>query len=386
MKIENQSRITNHDSLATHHDSVWRSLETSSGLTAVPVNWRRHMNRQFEIFKSALLQKEPKLSKGYPCGHCACTHEVIDQTPEALAELRITKPSPSPHPMGRGIEGERNLQPSTCNLEPDFVAMCRCDPPTCQHDHLPLSRADVELWSLNWSKLARALCHAFGLNYQFADLKIYNTHQIGSWSADAVPVILTIQTQRGFFHSVITELIARLRQKFILLAPTGKHFDANCQELLANGNAAFFPIDSNIILTQNGNLHSVKIPGELFAKFTPQPKEVEAENFAGQLFALAKMLDAEAGMRKAPPSTVLRLYCVEELEPDQIAKKLHCARSLIYSRLDSLRQKLGRDPSELRRYSSHLERIESSLTDPRAKHIHRMTAAEVDGDPDEPEN
>jgi hypothetical protein len=144
-------------------------------------------------------------------------------------------------------------------------SLCRCDPPTCRHDHVTLTRADVELWSLNWTKLARALCHAFSLNYQFADLRPCNTRQIGSWSADAVPVILTIQSQRGFFYSVITELIARLHQKFILLAPTAKHFDAGCQELLANANAAFFPLDSNVILNPNGVLECVKEPSDLFS-------------------------------------------------------------------------------------------------------------------------
>jgi hypothetical protein len=245
----NQPPTTLHSSLDTRH-SPWLSLEQSYGLTGVPATWRRHMNGQFDVFKAAFLQKEPKLAKGYPCGICACTHEVIDQTPEAYAELGI------PDYYGRNPNHS------------DYIALCRCDPPTCHHDHVPLTRADVELWSLNWTKLARALCHAFGLNYQFADLKPYNTHQIGSWSADAVPVILTLQSQRGFFYSVITELIARLRQKFILLAPTAKHFDANCQELLANANAAFFPLDSNVILTEDGVLESLKEPFNLFSAFS----------------------------------------------------------------------------------------------------------------------
>jgi hypothetical protein len=211
------------------------------------------MNGQFEIFKSAFLQKQPQLAKGYPCGHCACTHEVYIQT-----DL------PSPNPIGRGTEGEGSV--STIDSQVVTIeSLCRCDPPTCRHDHVTLTRADVELWSLNWTKLARALCHAFSLNYQFADLRPCNTRQIGSWSADAVPVILTIQSQRGFFYSVITELIARLHQKFILLAPTAKHFDAGCQELLANANAAFFPLDSNVILNPNGVLECVKEPSDLFS-------------------------------------------------------------------------------------------------------------------------
>jgi hypothetical protein len=342
MKIENQSLITNHQSPVTN---VWLSLEASHGLTAVPANWRRHLNDQFEIFKSAFLQKQPQLTKGYPCGHCACTHEIIDQTSEALAAI--------------GIPNYRDPD------HLDYIAICRCDPPTCQHYQFPLTRADVELWSLNWTKLARALCHAFGLNYQFSDLKLHNTHQIGSWSADPVPVILTIQSQRGFFYSVITELIARLRQKFILLAPTVKHFDANCQELLANANATFFPLDSNVSLNQNGNLHSVKSGGELFAKFTPQPKELD-RSVAERAFILVQQLDSSGP--QTPPSlvTVFRLYCIEEMSAEAIARKCRCSKAAIVRRLLKIREVTNADPRDLRRISNHLSPVGSSTSIPQA--------------------
>jgi len=53
------------------------------------------------------------------------------------------------------------------------------------------------------------------------------------------------------------------------------------------------------------------------------------------------------------------------------------------SRLNLLRQKLRRDPAELRRYSTHFERIDESLSDPRAKHIYRKDAIHGHGDADE---
>jgi hypothetical protein len=259
--------------------------------------------------------------------------------------------------------------------------VCERDPPTCER--IQLTRADITPLELNWQKLARAICKAFGLDTKIGDLPIPHTIQIGSWSADAVPVILTIQTDRHHLHFVISDLIARLHQKFILFAPTTRNLDASSQELLANANAAFFPLDTTVILTQNATLQPTKPPGELFAKFTPQPKESD-EGVARSLFALAKALDTETGMRKAQPSTILRLYCAENLEPDQIARKLHCARSLIYSRLKFLSQKLGRDPAELRQYSTHLQNIENSLSDSRAKEIYRKGATQGDDGPDEP--
>ena len=101
------------------------------------------------------------------------------------------------------------------------------------------------------------------------------------------------------------------------------------------------------------------------------PDDSEGPAIAIKVFQLLQVLDAEAGNHKAVPSTVLRLYCVDGLEPNQIARKLGCARSLVYSRLSLLRKKLGRDPAELRRYSSHIQNIEESLSDSRAKRIYR---------------
>jgi hypothetical protein len=69
---------------------------------------------------------------------------------------------------------------------------------------------------------------------------------------------------------------------------------------------------------------------------------------------------------------------VDCLNASQIATKCGSARSIIYGRLAELRQKLGRDPAELRRYSAHFERIEESLSDPRARSIHRKSAAHGD--------
>src|SRR5438046_2476761 len=48
-----------------------------------------------------------------------------------------------------------------------------------------------EFYHLNYPKFSRALCHAFGLIPKAAVFPLPATRQIGAWSADAVPVILT---------------------------------------------------------------------------------------------------------------------------------------------------------------------------------------------------
>jgi len=74
---------------------------------------------------------------------------------------------------------------------------------------------------------------------------------------------------------------------------------------------------------------------------------------------------------------------VEGLDPTQIARRIGCARSLVFNRLNLLREKLGRDPAELRQYSSHLASIEQSLSDPQARHVYRKGAIYGDNEEDE---
>src|SRR5206468_917195 len=171
-----------------------------------------------------------------------------------------------------------------------------------------------------------------------------NTRQIGSWSADGVAVILTIQRDERDFRAAVAELTARLREKFILLAPTTDNFDAACQDLLAHAGAGFFALDSLVLLTEHGALQPRKPPGELFARFLPEAKEPVPEDVARQAFALVKQLESmrthrgPGTTRKAAVYTVFRLYCVEGLDPTQIARRIGCARSLVFNRLNLLRE------------------------------------------------
>src|SRR5260221_11920955 len=212
--------------------NLWSSLVESTD--ALPSIWRERIGDQFPNFKAAFLDASLEPAKSFLCRQCGCGHDVTIHGPG------------------------------------DIVAVCACDPWRC--DDLVLTAADIEILELNWPKLARALCRAFGLDAKTADFGLWKTAQIGSWSCDAVPVILTIQRERHHFQHVVAMLAARLRTKFILLAPTSDHLDPISLELLANVGAAFFPLETTVTLTQNSNLHPTKTPGELFIKFNPKPE------------------------------------------------------------------------------------------------------------------
>ena len=79
-------------------------------------------------------------------------------------------------------------------------------------------------------------------------------------------------------------------------------------------------------------------------------------------------------MRKAPVSQMFRLYYLEGFSRAEVARRGGWAESLVTLRLQAIEKKLGRKPVELRELSPEFERIEESLSDPRARHIHRRSA------------
>src|SRR5215471_9061516 len=178
----------------------WSCLETIPGQTAVLATWRKHLGPWFEPFKTALLHPQTERASSVPCPRdCGCCHEVV-----------------------RHEDGE-------------LVGVCQCESWNC--DDLPLTVDDLTLWTPSWSRLGRALCQALGLQSKTADLHLPGTRQVGAWSTNAVPVLLTLQSEREEFLFIVGQLTARLRQPFILLAPTTQHLDAAGKELLANVGA-----------------------------------------------------------------------------------------------------------------------------------------------------
>jgi transposase-like protein len=108
------------------------------------------------------------------------------------------------------------------------------------------------------------------------------------------------------------------------------------------------------------------------------------ESVAGEVFAVVKELEGNSRWRKAPIIRVFRLYCVECLSVKNVAQQCGCSRSLVFERLKELRMKLGRNPAELRQFSSQFERIEDSIRDPQARKIYPTGSVGGDG-PDESE-
>jgi hypothetical protein len=327
---------------------VWSVLECSRGLLCVRAVWQERLGDDYPAFRSAFLQATSQQARSYPCPtKCGCAHLIhhLDST--------------SSWPNG-------DADPSDSR---ELVAACICEggsscPP------VRVSPADLALWEVSWAKISRRLCRALDLRGQPDDLGIFNTRQVGVWSHDAIPVMLAIHSERSHFRAAILELIMRLRGKFILLAPTSRNVDALSQEMLARAGAAFFPLDRIVRLGADGMLDAREKPGVLFAAFSPQSPDLEADT-ARRAFALIQKLEGGAF-----PSVmrVFQLHCMDALSVREVARRCHCSPATIANRLAVIREKTGLEPGQLRAYSPHLQKAAETLDDSRARRIYRPSA------------
>jgi hypothetical protein len=213
----------------TAKPNPWSALERVPGQLALPGEWRSLLGGQFTAFRDAFLQPAAG-----PLANTVC----CPRQPGVFHEV---------------IPGE----------DGSFTAPCPVLPDECR---VVLSAEELTRWHLNHARLGRALSAALGLDSKPVELGLYNTWQIGSCPADAVAVILTIQSEADDLLSVVARLVATLRQRFILLTPTNELVTAPCQALLANCGAATVPLNTIVSLAADGALVPTRPPGELFAQ------------------------------------------------------------------------------------------------------------------------
>ena len=291
-------------------NSPWSCLEPIPGLIALPCVWRARLGEMFERVQALILQANATPAQLLPCPRgCGLAHDIV------------------------------------CRPDGSLAATCRGDPE--RPFEIPLTPADITPLEVSWPKLGRALCQALGLRSRFRTLQPPATAQFGAWSPDAVPAVLTIHAYPCAFRRVVSELVAGLGRPFMLFAPTSNHLDVPCLSYLTGAGAAFFPLDSTVLLAGNGCLCPVKAPGELFAQFTPRPREV-SEDRASVAMAFADTLDVGA---PPTPLRVFRLYCGKGWSIPTVARELGVSNTTVFRRLEIIRAKTGKDPKDLRRIS-----------------------------------
>ncbi len=318
----------------------WEWMERAPQ-SAARISWDRRLGTNFERVAAVVLRPTERDAQWVPCpDQCCGGHRLVPG-----------------HDGGGG-----------------FLGVCDDDDPPCED--LILTSGEARVWEMDYARLGRNVARALGCEPRDVELGSARCRQIGTFSGAGVPVVMVLPTGAAEFRDCVNRVFSQLREHFILLAPTGRFMEACCHGLLKTAKAGFFDLDSVLALDPDGRWRSLRDTARLFSVHLPQRGEPASDDEARRLFALLKELDAANTVRKAPVSQVFRLYCLEGLSRAEVAKRCGCVESLVTLRLHEIERKLGRKPAELRELSPEFECIEESLSDPRARHIHRRSAME----------
>jgi hypothetical protein len=194
--------------------------------------------------------------------------------------------------------------------------VCDCDEPDCED--LVLRAEDIVVWELDLAKLGRAVARTLEVDARGADLGVFGARQIGAFGAVAMPVVLVAHPGARGLGGVAAHLVARLKERFVLLGPTSRLFDGECQGLLASVGARFFDLESQLDLMPSGRLAARKKAEQLFAPLlaeaTPDRLAAVERFLKGEPLPKVLASGNEAGVA-TPVETPDPLCCTLRREP-----------------------------------------------------------------------
>lgn len=106
-----------------------------------------------------------------------------------------------------------------------------------------------------------------------------------------------------------------------------------------------------------------------------------SEDVARSAFALLQKLELDAPLKAPSVLTVFRLYCVDGLSADQVARKCRCGKATVIRRLQFIEARTGVKPEQFRAMSVHLQQLDDDLNNSGAREIYRrgLARSEPDG-------
>lgn len=290
------------------------------------------MGDDFDAFRAAFLRDMGISVGAYPCSVCNDDHEIVRHEDGSIVAVYMGESS---------VCGNIALKPEDC------VAL-----------------------ELNWEKLGRAICKAFGFQCRHADLGVHNAVQIAAYTEQGIPVVLGIHCDPWPFRQALCELAARLRCRFILFAPTADWMDAPCQEILSGAGGGFLSLEATVRLHANGDLHTLRPAQELLAPFAPEARE-NPESVIGAALLLIHRLDAP-GVKQLPThADFFRMYCSDGWALSKIMSETGCSQGTASNRKSHCERVLKAPLESFRQHGDLIERMERQYRDSRAKRIHR---------------
>lgn len=94
-----------------------------------------------------------------------------------------------------------------------------------------------------------------------------------------------------------------------------------------------------------------------------------SEDVARSAFALLHKLGLDAPLKAPSVLTVFRLYCVDGMSADRVARKCRCAKGTVMIRLRFIEERTGVKAEQFRAISGHLHQIDDDLQASGAREI-----------------
>lgn len=115
--------------------------------------------------------------------------------------------------------------------------------------------------------------------------------------------------------------------------------------------------------------------GKQKAEILKEETESVSEEVARSAFALLQKLELDAPLKAPSVLTVFRLYCVDGLSAERVARKCRCAKGTVMKRLRFIERVTKTPPVEFRTVSGHLQQIDDDLNASGAREIYRRGLA-----------
>jgi len=218
---------------------LWRSLETITGLVAVPAFWEAYCGPDVDVIRPHLRPTDTEGSL-HPCprpGFGYCPRKIVN--------------------YGNG----------------EFAAICRDPYQMCES--VKLTQRDVLLHELDVSGFARLLAAPLGIRWQDPVSRGDGTWGIGISNRRETrthPVFLVLLPDTGRFQVVLHRLLVRVSGPFVVIAPTNRHRTVEVQELLQDRGVSFLALEEHLQIDDAGRIVAVEPPEEI-GGIRPTPKE-----------------------------------------------------------------------------------------------------------------
>ena len=223
---------------------LWRSLETITGLLAIPAFWEAGCGPDIDWIRPHLrvtdtegcLYPCPKPHVGY------CPRKIVD--------------------YGNG----------------EFAAICRDPYEVCER--VPLTQRDLLLQQLDVASFTRMLAGPLGIRWQQPIERGDHTWSIGlSTHPESLnrPAFLFLLPSTERFMASLQQLLLRNPGPCLVIAPTHRHRTVEVQEMLQERGIRFLALEDRLQIDDTGRLVSTdSAPATVEVRATPKDDRVRA--------------------------------------------------------------------------------------------------------------